>query len=259
MIQAGFEEKSNWTNPAITYVFSDLIEEYDMHDAGLSICKYYGLLSGDKIEKLTHMSKEQKVVVLGKMQKKSDFRDALSKGFSDIRKEFYEANHLEEEDIIAVKKDAIFTRKDCEVRIFGDPHAPNLKTVEFVVKHQYSSYVKIPGTNLELYYNGAIDVKGIDDSSIPLHENGILEILKMYFRKAETGTVDDVLSYMNRVVSTYKLRKYPLEYYREFNSDSLYTDKDGEKYKEYWEDEISDLDISYNFLKILVPLTKIVA
>lgn len=249
-MQEGFETKSNYTNPNIQYLFSKNIYEYDIHDAGMNICRYYELLDKKELDKLSHMSKDQRVVRLGNLQKKEEFRDKLSKGFSDIRKEFYEANNLDINDIISVKKDAIFTSKECNATIFGP--------VEFVVKHIYTSFIRLKKP-LELYYNiNELDVKGIDDSVLKLHKNGILEFLNKYFRKVETGDIDDVFRLLNREFSKYKGYKQPLEYYREFNSESKYVEKiTGDKYKDYWDDDIFKLDISFNIKTLFIPLAQI--
>ncbi len=249
MLPNKFETKSNFTNNSIIYLFNRTIYEYDIHSADINLCRYYNLLPKETIEKLANLDKTRRVVKIGKMQKDADFREKLKNAFSNIRKEFYESNDIDISDIIAVKKDAIFTTKLCEKTNFGP--------VEFQVKNIYSSFIQLKG--LEFYYgHEKCDVKGIDDEYLKLHEDGILKIVKMFFKKMETGSPPEVLSYMNRMCSDYKLRKLPLEFYREFNTNSLYTVMNStDTYDEYWDDKIDELNIAYNFINILIPLTKI--
>lgn len=249
MLPSHFEEKSNFTNKNILYLFNRTIYEYDIHSADINLCIRYKILSEDKIEKILKLDKIRRVVQIGKWQKDKEFRDKLKDAFSKIRKEFYEANNLDITDIIAVKKDAIFTTKQCEVTTFGN--------VEFQIKNMYTSFIQIK--NLEFYYgNGKCDVKGIDDEYLKLHENGIMKIVKLFFKKMETGSVQDTLIYLNRMCSNYKLRQLPLEYYREFNVESKYTVMNqDDTFDDYWEDNIDELNITYNYINILIPLVKI--
>lgn len=249
MLPSHFEEKSNFTNKNILYLFNRTIYEYDIHSADINLCIRYKILSEDKIEKILKLDKIRRVVQIGKWQKDKEFRDKLKDAFSKIRKEFYEANNLDITDIIAVKKDAIFTTKQCEITTFGN--------VEFQIKNMYTSFIQIK--NLEFYYgNGQCDVKGIDDEYLKLHENGIMKIVKLFFKKMETGSVQDTLIYLNRMCSNYKLRQLPLEYYREFNVESKYTVMNqDDTFDDYWEDNIDELNITYNYINILIPLVKI--
>ena len=249
MLPNNFEEKTNFTNKNIMYLFNRTIYEYDIHSADINLCIYYGLLPKDMIEKISKMDKIRRVVKIGNMQKDKDFRDKLKNAFSKIRKEFYEANCLDIVDIIAVKKDAIFTTKKCDITKFGN--------VEFQVKNIYTSFIQL--NNLEFYYaHEKCDVKGIDDEILKLHDNGIMKIIRLFFKKMETGSVADTLIYLNRMVSSYKRRELSIDFYREFNANSKFIVIGAEDtYDDYWEDEKDELNISYNFINILIPLVKI--
>ena len=249
MLPNNFEEKTNFTNKNILYLFNRTIYEYDIHSADINLCIYYKLLPQDKIDAILKLDKTRRVVKIGNMQKDKEFREKLKDAFSNIRKEFYEANDLDITDIIAVKKDAIFTTTQCEATKFGN--------VEFQPKHMYSSFIQI--RNLEFYYNNErCDVKGIDDTYLKYHENGMLKLVKMFFKKMETGTIQDTLIYLNRMSTSYKFRELPLDFYREFNVESKYTlIGTDDRYDEFWEDRKEELDISYNFINIIIPLVKI--
>ena len=249
MLPTHFENKTNFTNPNILYLFNRTIYEYDIHSADINLCIYYDILPKEQIEKISKLDKTRRVVKMGILQKNKEFRDKLKEAFAKIRKEFYEANDLDITDIIAVKKDAIFTTKRCDINTF--------KNVEFQVKNMYTSFIQI--RNLEFYYGyDKCDVKGIDDGNIKLHEEGMMKIIRMFFKKMETGSIPDVLSYLNRMSSSYKRRELPLEFYREFNTNSKYTVIGiDDTYSEYWDDRIDELNITYNFTQILIPLVKI--
>ena len=250
LLPDGFCKKDQFLNKGIAYLFNDTIYEYDIHSANTSLMKYYGLADDSIIDDLIHLPKSKRVKRIGIMQKDKDFAKALSKAFANIRKEFFDANQLELNDIISVKKDAIFTRKQCSITIF--------ENVEFIVKNQYSSFLQLP--RLELYYgDGELDVKGIDDSKLGLHEDGIIAFLKDFFRRAESLEKADVLRFIRKYASLYKRRKLELSNYREFNADSMYTVIGSEdRFTEYWDDRIHELNIMYNWTNIIIPITLMV-
>ena len=103
-------KRSLYLNKNIDYLFGVDICEYDIESAGLNIIKYYGLLPQDRITYLEGMSKEARNKQIGIYQRDdSVFKEALSEGFVNIRKEFFELNEIEDDDILSIKKDAIFT------------------------------------------------------------------------------------------------------------------------------------------------------
>lgn len=241
-----FHEKDTYTNKGIAYLFNDSIYEYDMHSAGLNLLKYYKIIPEEKIDALRKLDKKSLNKKIGILQRDdATIKQKLKKAFADTRKMFYEENALEPNDIIAVKKDAIFTRKFCENSVF--------ENIEFVVKNQYSSFVQIK--NLEIYYNGKIDVKGIDDELVSLHTNGVCEFLMKFFRRVETQEKASVYSFLNKYATSYKQRELSVEHYRQFNASSSYVVIGSDDiYMEYWEDKKEDLDISYNWNNLIIPL-----
>lgn len=249
MLPINFENKTNFTNKNILYLFNRTIYEYDISSADINLCIYYKILPQEKIDSILKLDKMRRVIKIGNMRKDKEFSDKLKNAFSDIRKEFYDANDIDINDIVAVKKDAIFTTKMCDVTKFGN--------VEFKVKNVYSSYIQLKG--LEIYYNvQKCDVKGIDDELLVKHEDGMLKIIKNFFKKMETGSIQDTLIYLNRMSSQYKRRELPLEFYREFNFNSKYTLLESEDtYDEFWEEDKKDLNIAFNLINILIPLVKI--
>ena len=67
MLPNNFEEKTNFTNKNIMYLFNRTIYEYDIHSADINLCIYYGLLPKDMIEKISKMDKIRRVVKIGNM------------------------------------------------------------------------------------------------------------------------------------------------------------------------------------------------
>ena len=67
------------------------------------------------------------------------------------------------------------------------------------------------------------------------------------------------------MVNMYKRKELAIEYYREFNSTSCYKiiDNEGNEFmfddisEDYIEEKGYDIDISYNYLNIVIPLIRL--
>ena len=157
---------------------------------------------------------------------------------------------LEKDQILAIKKDAIFTLKEVNYTKFG--------VCEFAKKNQYTSFLRLG--ELEFYYGyDKLDVKGLGEEALKKHENYMLKFIKTIFHKLETSTEDEIKRYFTRFYSRYKHRELDLGYYREFSVNSNFrvlgddVIYDNESFIPY-EDKRERLDINYNFQRIMLPL-----
>ena len=184
----------------------------------------------------------------------------MKEGFKKARKMFFEENNLNEEDIISIKKDAIFINKKIAVRKFGN--------IEFVKKNVYSSYYYING--LELYFSNKkkkIDVKGISDSLIKRHDGFMLDFLIDIFTKNEYDpTLEESAELLLEFAEEYKTKQLPIEFYREFNKICAYKtniEMNNGRQIVYLDqiDEHNELvetiDIRFNYLNVIMPLIRI--
>lgn len=248
-----FAQKDTWTNDAIPYLFNRRIVEYDMENAGLSLIKEYQLLPKETIKKIeSYRSKHEQKVIIGKMEKTNkELVQRKKEAFAAAREEFYHINDLEPTDIIGVRKDAIFTMKECKNQRFGE-------YINFRPKNVYSSFLRIGKRKIELYYRApdTIDIKGISDDLIPLHKDGMLVFFTIFIRKMEAGNPVDAIRYLRMIIDRYKNLELPVDYYREFNPGSLYRSRRGETAEEWWEEKKDDLYIDINY-QILCNLAKI--
>lgn len=227
--------KSTWLNPNIEYLFDNQIIEYDMQDAGFSIIKQYNLLPKETIQRLSSLDKgRERHIAIGKLQgENKEFADALKEKFAEMRSFFIMANELTDDDIISVKKDAIYTIGNVHKRIFGK--------VEFREKNTYTSYIRFSNiNNLEIYYaDGIMDIKGISDESINKHRlfmyEFIYDIITM-IESHDAGLKRKLMGFIDQ----YKSLEIDQEYYLEFNNKSR------------------ELNPMFNYQNILIPLVQIV-
>lgn len=229
-----------------------------MKSAGFNLTKYYKLLDQDKIDYLSSLQKKHQTIQIGLYQKENkEYRKALKEAFADMRRNFFEANNIQDDDIISVKKDAIFLTRHCQNTEFGN--------VIFAMKNTYSSYYYMG--NLELYLgNDTLDVKGIKDDVLHAHDNYMRHTLFEFFKLIENGSFPYAVRQLKEFASYYKAKEIPIGYYRELNSTSkyrirqdMYGDIMGEK-TFVLSDNVGDsslLDISYNYLNFIVPLINV--
>ena len=237
IVNMGYNPKqTTWLNPNIEYLFGENIIEYDMKDAGFSLIKQFHLLPDDEIARLERIPKGvNRHIAVGCIERDNkDFAQALTDKFCEARQVFIDINGINSEtNIIAVKKDAIFTIDPVKRTKFG--------VVEFAIKNRYSSYIRFKTNgDIELYYNDSgIDIKGIGDIAANRHRIYTIEWLRGYFRLMENKD-SSVKRYLMNYITEFKAGELEDEYYLEFNSKSLKEDR------------------LFNFRKLLVPLTEIV-
>ncbi len=226
--------KATWVNPNIEYLFDQEIIEYDIRDAGFSLIKEYHLLPDSKIRELESLEKGiERHKAIGVLQKNSEFSKSLLNKFAEIRKIFISMNHLSDDQIISVKKDAIFTIGQCDILRFGN--------VTFVKKNVYSSYLRFRTiNNLEIYYaEDQFDIKGMSDRAINTHRLYMIDFLKKLIPLIEN---QDLRSkrLMKIFIMEYKYSKLEPEYYIEFNNIS------------------KDFRPLFNYKNLLIPLIHII-
>ena len=129
-------ERHNYTNHDIGTIINGEIIEYDIKAAGMSLAKEFGYIDKKILDYLDTLDKKTRNIKLGLLKKKDE---QLSKKENDAlieaRRLFIVTNKLSVEDIVAIKKDAIFVSRRCNNRKFGN--------IEFIPKNKYTSYMEL--------------------------------------------------------------------------------------------------------------------
>ena len=82
--------KDTYLNKNVDSIINRRIIEYDLKSANTSLCKEYSLLPETTINKIESMKKSDRVVAIGKLQRKDkEFNSNLKDSFRDIRKRFF--------------------------------------------------------------------------------------------------------------------------------------------------------------------------
>lgn len=223
-----------------------------MKDAGLSLTKKFNLLPDSDIKYLESLSKEVRKIRMGIIQRENkEYRRALNQAFRDGRKLFFEANGLNDDNVLAIKKDAIFTTNSCIETEFDE--------LVFAEKNTYSSYYLFDRYEF-YYYKEGMDVKGISDENLQKHADFMITALHDFMNMMETTSRTRVIRYIKDFVKYYKHDELSIEYYRELNSDSMYRMKRKYNGKSLGVENIYDkslIDIHYNYNTYLMNIIKI--
>lgn len=244
-------KRDTYLNKDIPTIFGRHIYEYDMHHAGISITREFSLLPEESIDKIEKKARNKKeiAILLGKIQQKDkEYKEKLAKGFVEARRLFFESNQLEDNHILSIKKDAIFTLKPCNVTNFGH--------ISYSLKHLYTSFLYTG--KYEFYYNtDVLDVKGMDDILLKKHENYICSIIKKFFYKMENETKEDTLRYLRVMIDKYKRLELDCGFYRSFDRNSNYLSTDGEYiYSEVTPMLLPTVEIGVNYMDVLMKLVE---
>ena len=128
-------ERHNYTNHDIGMIINGEIIEYDMKAAGMNLAREFGYIDSKILDHLETLDKERRNIYLGLMKKNDEqLSKKENQAFIEARRLFIVSNKLSVEDIIAIKKDAIFVSRRCMNRKFGN--------IEFIAKNKYTSYLE---------------------------------------------------------------------------------------------------------------------
>ena len=238
----------NITNTNFPFLYNQQIVEWDIKSANTSLMRYYNIASESVIDRFEKMKKSERERAVGLFSlKHKDFAMTLENKFTDIINQFIKINNIKEDNIISIKKDAIFVKnKDIKVSSFD-------QIVNFIPKNTYTGFLKIP--RYEFYYNkNKIDIKGLNNNNIPLHINGILLFIKAVFEEA--SNYSEINKFLKEYSYAYKNKELTIDSYREFNSDSSFkTNIMGTVayFKDADESLLRYIDISFNYINVYMP------
>jgi len=241
--------QTNYLNDSYTYLKNLTITEWDIRSAGFSVLKFRKLLPEDELQKLEALDKHTRTVREGLLQReRPDFAEEIVNTLSQVRQAFVLLNHIPEDAILTIKKDAIFL-------INQNPTVTTIKdTFEFRKKGVYTSYLQLPGKK-EFYYSARtdeLDVKGISKEGVEKQQKYILNDIKKFLRSGEKVSSDVLFGLLKNYRSKYLNRELPLETYRELDSGSFRLNK-------YLMDNCdeslrNEIDISQNYMNYILPL-----
>lgn len=245
----------------ISYLTNVFIYEYDISKANINILYSKGVINKETYDFLYSAERMQRQVYVGKLCKDVNVSNILKAGIIEAKKMLFEANNIQDRDVLSIKNDAVF---------IINRRLPNTKfgMINFIEKNIYTSFYKIDHLEFYYYYSNFskeeyIDIKGISDDKIKLHEDHFLQILKDLFFSIQSNGPEISLQMLKDIYNEYVSLSLPVENYRNFDIKSMYhmnifvNNNTGYYSDIILESQKSMLDITTN-LKILLEIQKII-
>ena len=245
-----------WKNPDFDKVINSRIIEWDIKSGNTSIMRAFNLCPIERIRELEEMKKQDRVIAVGNMMKDSEFSKKLEAGFNQVVNEFMELNGLnKDDDVLRIMRDAVY--------VINKPikYDTIREYCHFIPKNEYIGYFFLSPYEFFISQH-SIDVKGIDDEKLKYHENGTLRVIRDVYDACVEYNMNQVKinAFMKGVVDAYIHRDLEFDAYREFNNESNFRiNMYGHEVLSdaITERDLSDVDISFNYLKIIIPLIKL--
>lgn len=248
-------EKTLYTTD-IPYI-CNRITEYDLKQANLACLEASGKIDKTLIDQLRDMPKQDREVLVGKMQQRDKtFVKIIRGGIQHAREMLFEANMLQDIEIVSIKNDAVFVAgRKLKHTTFGP--------FQFVPKGTYSLFMKLD-KRTEFYYDRkhrTVVIKGISDDVVndPDQQHGMIQFLSTVFQYLVTDRRDALRQYLIQFADDYKKKNLPIEYYKELNSENIYRSNFelGEYgYFQYQasEDDLPLINGIYNYTRYVLPM-----
>lgn len=250
-----FSELHNYITK-IPFIFESNIWEYDIKQANINVLRAQNKLSDEEYNELSIVPKQMREIVVGKkIQVNKSLQDDIYRGISIAKYKLILQNHINIDNIIRVANDSMYCNQDIPLKN-QDININNF-TIRFILKNHFTEFLNL--NNIYLFIDLSkeewnIDVKGIRESNLNLHQSFLGFICKLIYDN-NVGGKDIALREFYEYYNSYINRSLDTSNYRELNADSSFRINMGSYsylLSEY-HDSPYKLDINYNLylLRIL--------
>lgn len=216
--------KHNYLDKNIKYIKNGLIQEYDMKNGGISILYHNKLLSQDDYDYLMNdLDKLQRNIAVGKWLKDNPKASVeLMDGFKMARDLFLSKNEVQPENVLSIKKDAIFlVNTSVKVEQVNEDYL-------FRKKNEYTTYINLG--HKEFYYNvvdDILDVKGISETAQLMQKDYLLKFIKECLKLDSDGKKEELFIKLLEFKDSFIKRELSKEYYYDIILDGyMYSNND---------------------------------
>ena len=224
---------------------SGRVIEYDIKSCNITILRKYGVIDDDSFTFFSNLPKIERERSIGIMEiEHPEFVDIISNGTKEARIRFGELNNIKLPEIVRIAKDAIYINRFTDL-----PYTQIDKYILFRQKSISSVVLQITDTVTIYYYRDIntmnVDVKGISDQNMALHQNYMLSFIATVINMIENAPLEDAVNFIREFYINYVNKKLDIGFYREFNSYSLYSVSNSGYYVSNI-DNMDLIDIKYN-------------
>lgn len=238
------------------------IYEYDIRQANINMLYSYNMISEKEYYILSRIEKHQREIYIGESIRKEQRASKDNKSAMDIMiKEgikkskvlLVQYNHIIPDKILRIARDAVYLVQDYPLTTTRFSINNNEKSIEFVLKNIFTSFINLNKTLIFLGVNSdgnfVVDVKGIDDQYVPLHQK-FLGFICDIVQSLEVADKQTTLRIFNEFYEDYVNLRLPIDYYREFNASSGFKIKGLDQYRllalNNSQRYLDKIDINYN-------------
>ena len=243
--------KHNYTNKNIEIIRDVKIREYDIKSAGLNILYNKEYVDEEEYNMLMSLPKLERNVIIGKwLRDNPEVNKVMMDEFVRIRQIFFELNEIDDDEILAIKKDAIF---------IVDRELKNLKfeNYEFTCREEFTDYIFMD--KKEYYYNkytDTLEVKGFPKEVKEFQQDYFFKLIRNLLKLGKNKK--DIFRTLIEFKTDFLDRNLPKQYYKSVAT-NLYPFKLGSivRYSDDIPDELLpevDISANINYLNNIISL-----
>lgn len=224
-------DKTNYITDRKIIIGSNIIE-YDIKQANINILKaygdlnefeYYNIMKADKVSREIMIGRKIQMEKMSNKDEKSPIAEHIRDGIKLAKDNLLVTNNIDPNEVVRIANDAVYIERQLPLQQTSFDILNNGHRIMFVDKGHFSSFIKLGRVSvflrIESDENLVVDVKGINDELVPLHQPFLGFICNILFYLERTD-IPTTLQVYNEFYEEYINRSLPIEYYREFNSDS---------------------------------------
>lgn len=234
-------------NSSYNIILNAFIHEYDIAKANINALLQRGVIDKALYDNLYSADKSIREKRIGLMIRDNPkIYKEIQAGIMDAKRELITVNNIDIEDIVSIKNDAVFVmNKKPDITKFG--------LMDFKLKNTYTIFIKINRYEFYYYFNSyngeeVLDVKGISDDKLVLHEKHFKDFLLALFNTLQVDGIVAAVNMLQNFSLAYINRQLDIGYYRKFNSESnfdlLY---EGSLWSSISVQDKNIIDIRYNY------------
>lgn len=203
--------KHNYINKHIEIIRDVKIREYDIKSAGLNILYNRGYVDKEDYEELLSIPKLERNVIIGKwLRDNPEINAVMMDEFVRIRKILFEINEIDDDEILSIKKDAIF---------IVDRELTELKfeNYEFTCREEFTDYIFLD--KKEYYYNkytDKLEVKGFPKEVKDFQQNYFFKLIRDLLRLGKDKKA--IFKILIEFKTDFLERTLPKQYYRSIST-----------------------------------------
>lgn len=243
----------------IPFVFDSNLWEYDISQANINALRAFNRISEEEYIRLANSPKMEREIAIGnKIARDKTIQTDIYRAIGEAKYKFLEESNIDPNRVIRIANDAIYFLSPMNISNTNskDVFINGNNQMTFRMKGYFTFFMNLKSfNNIILFFFGPgdqygydIEVIGINDDKLHLHSHFISFLINIINAYLNGGKISALYQF-NNFYNDYVCRRLPVEYYREFNSNSKY--RINSNYASYVieyisQDNVDKIDINHN-------------